>query len=275
MSNPGSIGIFDSGFGGLSILDSITNLLPNYSYISLGDNARTPYGTRSFDTVYKYTLQAVEKLFSLHCSLVIIACNTASAKALRTIQQKDLIKIAPQNRVLGVIRPTTEDIGNYTKTKCIGILGTSGTINSESYVIEIKKFFPEINVYQQACPMLVPLIENNEYNSTGAEYFIKKYIYNLLSQNNKIDTILLACTHYPLIKKKIEEFIPSNITILSQGEIVAKKLKKYLFAHPELESRIYKNSQLKVFTTGNTTLFNSGATKFFSNKIKSQNLEIG
>lgn len=274
MSNSGAIGIFDSGFGGLSILESINKLIPEYNYIYLGDNARTPYGTRSFETVYKYTLESVEKLFSLKCELVILACNTASAKALRNIQQIDLPKKFPNKKLLGVIRPTTEDIIKYTNSNCIGILGTKGTINSNSYKIEIKKFFPEIDIIQQACPMLVPLIENQEYNSIGGEYFIKKYIDDLICQNNKIDTILLACTHYPLILNQIKRITPKNINILSQGEIVAKKLKKYLYNHPEIEEKLGKNAPLKVYTTGDTNSFNKGASIFFNKKIVSEKIEL-
>jgi len=274
MSNAGAIGIFDSGFGGLSILESINKLLPEYNYIYLGDNARTPYGTRSFETVYKYTLEAVEKLFSLNCELVIIACNTASAKALRNVQQIDLAKKFPNKKVLGVIRPTTEDIINYTNSNCIGILGTKGTINSNSYKIEINKFFPEIDIFQQACPMLVPLIENQEHNSLGGEYFIKKYIDKLLSQNNNIDTILLACTHYPLIINQFKKFTPKNINILAQGEIVAEKLKKYLYNHPEIDTKLGKNAILKTYTTGNTNSFNKGASAFFNKKILSEKIDL-
>src|SRR6056297_3196008 len=215
------IGIFDSGFGGLTVMKDIVSELPQYDYLYLGDNARSPYGTRSFDTIYHYTLECVKYLFDQNCHLVILACNTASAKALRTIQQQDLPNIDPQRRVLGVIRPTAEVIGNYSKTSHVGILGTSGTVNSQSYVMEIKKQFPELTVYQEACPMWVPLVENQEFDSEGADYFVKQHIDGILSQSKKIDTLLLACTHYPLLIDKIKKFVQDDITILSQGEIVA------------------------------------------------------
>ncbi len=244
MSNIGPIGVFDSGYGGLTVLKSIRELNPSHDYIYLGDNARSPYGPRSFEVVYNYTLQAVNKLFDLGCPLVILACNTASAKALRTIQQKDLPVIAPENRVLGVLRPTTEEIGLVTKSNNIGIMGTSGTVRSESYVIEIQKFFPEVKVFQQGCPMLVPMIENNDFNNVGGEYYIKKYIEELLSKGPEIDTIVLACTHYPIIEETIKKYLPQNITLFSQGDLVANKLKEYIFRHPEIETRLTKKGIL-------------------------------
>src|SRR5215210_5286321 len=210
------IGVFDSGYGGLTVLKELVAKLPQYDYLYLGDNARAPYGSRSFETVYQYTLQCVKWFFKQGCPLVILACNTASAKALRSIQQNDLPKIAPEKRVLGVIRPTAEIIGDLSKTKSIGILGTTGTVQSESYPLEIKKFFPEVNVFQQACTMWVPLVENNEYTSQGADFFIEKDINKLMSQSNEIDTILLACTHYPLLINKIREHVPSPVNIISQ-----------------------------------------------------------
>lgn len=256
------IGVFDSGYGGLTVLKDIVALLPQYDYIYLGDNARTPYGTRSYETVYKYTLQAVKKLFELDCKLVILACNTASAKALRTIQQIDLPKLDPSRRVLGVIRPQVEVIDNFTKTKHVGILATPGTVNSESYVIEIKKFFPYINVFQQACPMWVPLVENNEHLGPGADYFVKKDIENLLNKDNSIDTIILGCTHYPLLLNKIKLYTPENIKIVWQGPIVASSLKDYLRRHPEIENSLSKNSYLDFFTTDEPVLFEQ-MTKIF------------
>nr|MBA2249393.1 glutamate racemase [Chitinophagaceae bacterium] len=218
------IGVFDSGYGGLTILKEVVEKLPGYDYLYLGDTARSPYGSRSFETVYNYTHECVKWFFNQDCSLIILACNTASAKALRTIQQKDLPLIAGQKKVLGVIRPTAEIIGKYTKTNNIGILGTSGTVQSDSYKIEINKFFPQVKVYQQACPIWVPLIENNEFDTPGADYFIQKYLEALLDQSADIDVILLACTHYPLMYNKIRKFTPPGIQILSQGEIVAGSL---------------------------------------------------
>ena len=217
------IGVFDSGYGGLTVLKEMVARLPQYDYIYLGDNARAPYGTRSFETVYHYTLECVQWLFRSGCPLVILACNTASAKALRTIQQKDLPRIAPEKRVLGVIRPTTEIVGNFTRTGKIGILATRGTVLSESYPIEIGKFFPDVRVFQQACPMWVPIVENNEIDNPGTDYFVKEYMDQLSAQSGEIDTVLLACTHYPLLKRKIEQFIPAGSTLVSQGEIVAGK----------------------------------------------------
>ncbi len=226
--NKKPIGVFDSGYGGLTVLKEIVKQLPQYDYIYLGDNARAPYGTRSFETVYEYTLECVQHLFSMGCELVILACNTASAKALRNIQQKDLPYIAPQKRVLGVIRPTTEIVGKYSKSGHVGVLGTTGTIASNSYPIEIEKFYPSIKVVQEACPMWVPLVENNEFESEGADFYIEKNLHNLLSKDSQIDTIILGCTHYPLLINKIKKHLPDTITLLSQGEIVATSLTDYL-----------------------------------------------
>ena len=269
MSNIGPIGVFDSGYGGLTVLKSIREQNPLYDYIYLGDNARSPYGPRSFDVVYNYTLQGVKRLFDLGCPLVILACNTASAKALRTIQQKDLPIISPENRVLGVIRPTTEEIGLVTSTKNVGILGTFGTVRSKSYVIEIQKFFPGVKVIQQSCPMLVPLIENNDFNNSGGEFFIKKYVDELLKKGPEIDTIVLACTHYPIIEETIKKFIPKNVTLFSQGDLVAKKLKDYIKRHPEIDSRLSKKGSLKIFTTENKDVFNENASHLFPEDINS------
>lgn len=273
MSN-GPIGIFDSGYGGLTILKEIKNLLPKYDYIYLGDNARAPYGPRSFDTVYQYTLQCVQWFFKQGCPLVVLACNTASAKALRTIQQKDLPLGDPGKRVLGVIRPTTEIIGNYTKNNKVGIVGTNGTVQSNSYPIEIAQFFPEIKVYQQACPMWVPLIENDEYNSPGADYFIEKNIRQLLSQSPDIDTLLLACTHYPLLIEKLKQFVPATTTILSQGEIVANSLADYLTRHTKLEQKCIKNGRLGFYTTDSAADFDNHAVNFFGKPVASTHLEL-
>lgn len=272
--NKGPIGVFDSGYGGLTVLKEIVNLLPQYDYLYLGDNARAPYGTRSFDTVYHYTLECMQWFFDQGCSLVILACNTASAKALRTIQQNDLAKIGADKRVLGVIRPTTEIIGSFSATKAVGILGTNGTVQSNSYPIEIAKFYPEIKVYQEACPMWVPLIENNEYQSAGADYYVKKHIDHLLTQSKDIDTILLACTHYPLLMDKIKQFVPGNISVLSQGEIVANSLKKYLDRHPQMEENCSKNGQITFFTTDSTEDFDSHAANFYGKPIKSRHLAL-
>ena len=263
----GPIGVFDSGYGGLTVLKEIVKKLPDYNYIYLGDNARAPYGPRSFETVYQYTLQCVNWFFAQGCSLVILACNTASAKALRTIQQNDLPKIECKKRVLGVIRPTTEIIGKYTNSNYIGVLGTVGTVQSLSYPIEIAKFYPKIQVFQEACPMWVPLIENNEYDKAGADYFVLQHLNNLLQQNNSIDTILLACTHYPLLIDKIKGFVPSGITILSQGEIVAESLVNYLKSHPELENKCEKGKLISFFTTDSAEDFNSKASIFFGETI--------
>jgi len=270
----GPIGVFDSGYGGLTVLKDITAALPAYDFIYLGDNARAPYGPRSFESVYQYTLQCVEWFFRQGCPLVVLACNTASAKALRTIQQKDLPGMDPSKRVLGVIRPTSEIIGNFTTSGHVGILATSGTVISNSYPIEIKKFFPYIRVYQEACPMWVPLIENNEHLSPGADYFVKKHINNLLSASIEIDTLLLACTHYPLLIEKIRHFIPSSVSIISQGEVVAKSLSNYLIRHPELEIKCKKNGILQFFTTDSAVDFDNHASIFFGKQLSSKHLVL-
>ncbi len=268
------IGVFDSGYGGLTVLKEISNTLPQYDYIYLGDNARAPYGNRSFDTVYRYTLECVEWFFEQGCQLVILACNTASAKALRTIQQNDLPALAPGRRVLGVLRPTTEIIGKFTKTNKVGIVGTTGTVASESYPIEIAKFFPQVHVYQEACPMWVPLVENNEYDKPGADYFIKKHLDNLFSQSAGIDTLLLACTHYPLLKNKIQEALLPGITILSQGEIVAKSLADYLQRHPGIDQVCSKNGRREFYTTDSTEDFDNHASIFFGQQLTSKHLDL-
>lgn len=274
MSVKQPIGVFDSGYGGLTVLKEIVKKLPQYDFIYLGDNARAPYGNRSFETVYQYTLQCVEKLFSMNCNLVIIACNTASAKALRTIQQVDLPKKYPDKRVLGVIRPTTEIVGKYSKTGHIGVLGTKGTIASNSYPIEIEKFFPELNVYQEACPMWVPLVENNEHHSIAADFFVKKNLDNLFAKSEKIDTIILACTHYPLLIEKIKKYIPENLTLLSQGKIVAESLADYLKRHPEIESRCSKQATVDFFTSDSVESFNEAASVFFGGRITAKHIDI-
>jgi glutamate racemase len=267
------IGVFDSGYGGLTVLRKLVQKLPQYDYLYLGDNARAPYGTRSYDSVYKYTLEAVQWLFRQGCPLVILACNTASAKALRTIQQKVLPGLAPENRVLGVIRPTTEVIGRFSKTGEIGIMATPGTVGSESYPIEIEKFFPELKVYQQSCPMLVPLIENNDYQNDGAQYFISKYVSALKSQSKSIDTILLACTHYPLIAAEIEKAAGKGVKVIGQDEIVAESLENYLYHHPEIESKLTRFATRSFYTTDSTDDFDRHAREFFGEEVFSIHVE--
>ena len=266
------IGIFDSGYGGLTVLKEIVKELPQYDYIYLGDNARNPYGTRSYEAVYQFTLESVKKLFSMGCQLIILACNTASAKALRTIQQRDLIAIDPTRRVLGVIRPSAEVIGNFTITNKVGVLGTPGTVNSESYKIEINKFFPQVEVYQQACPQWVPLIENNEHEMEGADYFVKKYISELLTKDANIDTIVLGCTHYPLLYQKIRDNLSSSVTIISQGSIVAHSLRDYLIRHQEMENRCSKNGSIQFYTTDTAEIFDQMATIFYGQHVMSKHI---
>lgn len=268
------IGIFDSGYGGLTILDKIRTKLPEYDYIYLGDNARTPYGTRSFEVVYKYTLECVTKLFEMGCYLVILACNTASAKALRTIQQQDLPRIAPERRVLGVIRPTVEKVGAITKTRHIGLLATPGTVQSNSYPLEINKLYNDIKVFSEACPMWVPLIENNEHNSEGADFFIRKNLLNLIQSDPQIDTVMLGCTHYPLIEEKIKANLPSHIQVLSQGEIIAESLVNYLKRHPEIDKNCTKNGRIQYFTTESVEKFTSSASTFLNDVISAEHIDI-
>ena len=264
------IGVFDSGYGGLTILKEFVKLLPQYDYCYLGDNARTPYGTRSFDTVYQFTRECVKYLFDEGCSLVILACNTASAKALRTIQQRDLPLLAPQRRVLGVIRPTAEVIGQYTRSGHVGTLATVGTVQSLSYKMEITKLNPQIRVFQEACPMWVPLVENNEHQNDGSDYFVRRHIENLMQQSPDIDVMILACTHYPLLMDKIKKYAPDGVHILSQGKIVAQSLVDYLQRHPKIDNRLTKNG-LRIFqTTDSTELFDKQASIFFGEKIKSE-----
>lgn len=267
-----NIGVFDSGFGGLSILKEIRRVLPDFSYIYLGDNARAPYGTRSFETVYRYTLEAVSKLFEMNCNLVIIACNTASAKALRNIQQRDLAKFGKDKRVLGIIRPCTEIANSFTKNNNLGIVATKGTVTSKSYEIEIKKFFPEINITAHACPMWVPIVENGEYASDGADFFVKKELDALLAENPNIDSLLLGCTHYPLLLKKIRAHLPEHITIIQQGEIVANSLKTYLQKHSNLEESLKKTSEIQFFTTDSSESFNAIGSHFLNESIQSRQI---
>ncbi|MET3503178.1 glutamate racemase [Mucilaginibacter sp. SG538B] len=270
MSNQ-PIGIFDSGYGGLTVFRSIIEQLPGYDYIYMGDNARAPYGNRSFSTIHQYTWECVQWMFDQGCPLVILACNTASAKALRTIQQQDLKQIDdPSKRVLGVIRPTAEVIGDYTKTKEIGVLGTKGTVQSGSYLLEIQNFFPDIKVYQQACPLWVPLIENGEYYKPGADFFVQLYLDQIMAQSPNIDTILLACTHYPIIQDKIKAHLPERINVIGQGDIVAKSLVSYLNRHPEIEQKLSRNGENKFYTTTDDTAdFDHHASLFFSAPVKS------
>lgn len=271
---PSPIGVFDSGYGGLTVLRSLVDALPQYDYRYLGDNARSPYGTRSFDTVYRYTLQCVKWLLAQNCPLIILACNTASAKALRSIQQNDLKDLNPKARVLGVIRPTTEIIGRHTQTNNIGILATTGTVGSDSYKIEIEKFFPDVTIEQEACPMWVPLVENNEHQSAGADYFVRQHIQNILQRNKNIDTLLLACTHYPLLKEKIEAHLPNGVKLLSQGEIVSHSLQDYLQRHPEIESAISKSGSRTFFTTDSAQDFNNKASVFFGEAVQSAHVDL-
>ena len=271
----GPIGIFDSGYGGLTILQQIRRTMPQYDYIYLGDNARTPYGTRSFEVVYDFTRQAVEYLFQMGCHLVILACNTASAKALRSIQQHDLERFGPNRRVLGIIRPTVESIGEMTISRHVGILATEGTILSSSYPLEVKKLFPDIVVSGQACPLWVPLVENNEASLPGADYFVKKYIDALLLQDPLIDTVILGCTHYPLLYDKIMAYMPKNIKVVCQGEYVASSLQNYLFRHPEIDERCSKKGTCHFYTTESVEKFISSASLFLQETITVEHTTLG
>lgn len=271
---PGPIGVFDSGYGGLTILDKIREVLPEYDYIYLGDNARAPYGTRSFEVVYEFTRQAVSKLFDMGCHLVILACNTASAKALRSIQMNDLPNIDPARRVLGVIRPTVECIGNITQNQHIGILATAGTVKSESYPLEIHKLFPDIRVSGVACPMWVSLVENNESQNEGTDYFIRKYIDQLLTKDPQIDTVILGCTHFPILLPKIRQYIPEHISVISQGEYVAQSLKGYLRRHPEMDAKCTKNGNCSFYTTEAEEKFTESASTFLQQQIHVKHITL-
>ena len=274
-SKPGPIGIFDSGYGGLTILHGIRQLLPEYDYLYLGDNARAPYGPRSFDVVYEFTRQAVVKLFEMGCHLVILGCNTASAKALRTIQQNDLPKWDPERRVLGVIRPTAEVIGSLTQSRHVGVLATEGTIRSESYTLEIRKLHPDIEVTGVACPFWVPLVEYNEADSPGADYFVKKRIDQIMRLDPQIDAIILGCTHYPLLMPKILKYLPSGVRVVPQGEYVADSLKDYLERHPEMASRCSRQGQVHYLTTENPDKFKESAQIFLHESIDVDNITLG
>lgn len=273
-TSPGPIGVFDSGYGGLTILSKIREALPQYDYIYLGDNARTPYGSRSFEIVYEFTLQAVTKLFEMGCHLVILACNTASAKALRSIQINDLPLLDPNRRVLGVIRPTVECIGQITKNRHVGVLATAGTIKSESYPMEIHKLFPDVQVSGNACPLWVPLVENNEAQHEGADYFVEKYIQELLAKDNQIDAVILGCTHYPLLLDKIRQYMPTSIQIVAQGELVAQSLKDYLKRHPEMNARCTKGATCSYYTTEAEEKFSESASTFLNENVHVERIMI-
>lgn len=274
MSAQGPIGVFDSGYGGLTILKEIRERLPQYDYLYLGDNARAPYGSRSFDVIYEYTWQAVQALFERGCSLVILACNTASAKALRSIQQKQLPLLNDHKRVLGVIRPSTEALGDLTKSKHVGILATEGTVKSQSYVIELQKFSPDITVTQHACPMWVPLIENNQYDTPGGIYFLQQDLLTLLQQDASIDTILLGCTHYPILKDMLENMLPEHIRIVAQGSIVSERLENYLQRHPEIASHCSTGGNTQYLTTENATDFANNASKILGISIQAEHITL-
>lgn len=271
---PGSIGVFDSGYGGLTILKQIRAAMPEYDFIYLGDNARTPYGTRSFQVVYEFTLQCVTKLFEMGCNLVILACNTASAKALRTIQQIDLPRLDATRRVLGIIRPTVESIGELTHSRHVGLLATPGTVKSLSYPLEINKLYPDIVVTGEACPIWVPLVETGESESDGADFFVKRHIESLLSKDSKIDTIILGCTHYPLLMDKIRKYVPKGITIVSQGDYVAASLRDYMIRHPEMDARCTKGGTCSYFTTESVETFLPNASIFLNSVIDAQSVSL-
>lgn len=273
-SSPGPIGVFDSGYGGLTILREMRKILPEYDYMYLGDNARAPYGTRSFDVVYEFTLQAVKSLFERGCHLVVLACNTASAKALRSIQQKDLPGLDPDRRVLGVVIPTVESLGGITKNGNIGVLGTPGTISSGTYDIEIAKFFPQYRTVSVECPMWVPLVENKEFDSLGADYFVEKYVEELFSQEPEIDTIVLGCTHYPLLLDKITKQVAGRAAIVTQGELVALSLKDYLKRHPEMDEKCTKNGSCTYLTTENPVKFTELAEIFLNSPISAKHVSL-
>jgi len=274
-SSAGPIGVFDSGYGGLTILHGIRQLLPQYDYLYLGDNARAPYGPRSFEVVYEFTRQAVVRLFDMGCHLVILGCNTASAKALRTIQQQDLPLIDPERRVLGVIRPTAEVIGTLTQSRHVGVLATEGTIRSESYNLEIHKLYPDITVSGVACPFWVPLVEYNEADSPGADYFVKKRIDEIMRKDPLIDAIILGCTHYPILMPKILKYLPAGVRIIPQGEYVAESLKSYLERHPEMEQRCTRQGTARYLTTENPAKFQEQAQIFLHESIDVENITLG
>lgn len=274
MTKQKAIGVFDSGYGGLTVLKALQQQMPDYDYLYLGDNARAPYGDKSFDVIYNYTLEAVQWFFTQGCNLVILACNTASAKALRNIQQKYLPVAHADKRVLGVIRPTAEIIGNYTNTGSVGIVGTQGTVQSNSYILEIEKFYPQVKVSQQACPMWVPLIENGEAEEPGTDYYVKKYLDQLFAKDAQIDSLLLGCTHYPLLLNKIKLYLPERIKAIEQGPLIAESLKKYLQNHPQMEETISTNGQCSFYTTGDPQEFNHRAARFFGKEVASKRTNL-
>ena len=268
--HPGPIGVFDSGYGGLTVLRSLRAALPDADFIYLGDNARAPYGNRSFDLVYHFTLEAVRYLFARGCQLVILACNTASAKALRTIQQRDLPALAPDRRVLGVIRPTAETVGTLTKSGAVGLVGTPGTVSSHSYDIELAKLHPTLRFYSHACPMWVPLVENLEAEGEGADYFVKRDISALLNQDADIDTLILGCTHYPLLINKIRQYLPPHVRVVPQGDIVAASLLDYLRRHPEMDARITRGGGTTYITTEEPDKFSALARVFMGAPVEAR-----
>ena len=270
----GPIGVFDSGYGGLTVYDKIRERLPQYDYIYMGDNARSPYGPRSFEIVYEFTRQAVMRLFAEGCRLVILACNTASAKALRTIQQQDLPVWDNERRVLGVIRPTVELMDKMSNSKHIGVLGTAGTISSSSYTLEIEKMFPHISVVGEACPMWVPLVENAEFDSPGADYFVKKHIDHIMQTDPLIDTLILGCTHYPLLIKKIRKYVPAGVKLISHGEYVAESLADYLVRHPEISSRLTAGGSRRFLTTESVEKFSDAASLFLGYNVNAEKIEL-
>lgn len=270
----GRIGVFDSGYGGLTILRDLMKTMPQYDYLYLGDNARAPYGSRSFDVVYRYTLDAVKELFSRGCPLVILACNTASAKALRSIQQNDLPGIDPSRRVLGVIRPTVEILGDVSRSGHIGVLGTPGTVASHSYLLETHKLFPDMTVTEQGCPLLAAIVENSEADGDGADYFVKKYIDQLMARDPEIDTFVLACTHYPLLINKIRRYAPEGVKILQQGGLVADSLKDYLRRHPEMDCRLSRGGSVEFLTSENPAKFDELASLFTDHPVKSRHCPL-
>lgn len=270
----GRIGVFDSGYGGLTILRDLMKTMPQYDYLYLGDNARAPYGSRSFDVVYRYTLDAVKELFSRGCPLVILACNTASAKALRSIQQNDLPGIDPSRRVLGVIRPTVEILGDVSRSGHIGVLGTPGTVASHSYLLETHKLFPDMTVTEQGCPLLAAIVENSEADGDGADYFVKKYIEQLMARDPEIDTFVLACTHYPLLINKIRRYAPEGVKILQQGGLVADSLKDYLRRHPEMDCRLSRGGSVEFLTSENPAKFDELASLFTDHPVKSRHCPL-
>ena len=271
---PAPIGIFDSGYGGLTILRDIQQRMPDRDFIYLGDNARAPYGSRSFDVVYTFTLQCVQRLFEMGCHLVILACNTASAKALRNIQQNDLPRLDSERRVLGIIRPTVEQVGLTSQTRHIGLVGTTGTVQSMSYPLEFKKLYPDIIVTDKACPMWVPLVENNEDNGDGADFFVKKYIDELIKKDEQIDTLILGCTHYPLLIDKIKKYLPERVRIVSQGELIAESLENYLSRHENINAKCTRNGVTKYYTTESVEKFNEAASIFLNKRVEAQHLEV-